>query len=77
VLPEGTPKDIVDAYRAAVRQMLKDPEYLAKRDEIIGEYEQVTDKAGEELYKSATSISPEAKAWVRDFLIKNYQVKFE
>jgi tripartite-type tricarboxylate transporter receptor subunit TctC len=77
VLPEGTPKDIVEAYRAAVRQMLKDAEYLAKRDEIIGEYEQVTDEAGEKLYKDATTISGEAKAWVRDFLVKNYQVKFE
>jgi tripartite-type tricarboxylate transporter receptor subunit TctC len=77
VLPEGTPKDIVEAYRAAVRQLLKDPEYLAKRDEIIGEYEQVTDAAAEKLYKDATTISPEARGWVRDFLTKNYAVKFE
>ncbi len=76
VLPEGTPPEIVEAYRAAVRQLLKDPEYLAKRDEVIGEYEQVTDGAAESLYKDATTISPEAREWVRDFLIKNYQVKF-
>ncbi len=77
VLPKGTPDDIVEAYRAAVRAMTKDAEYLAKRDQTIGEYEQVTDKAGEALYKSGTTISPEARAWVRDFLAKNYNATFK
>jgi tripartite-type tricarboxylate transporter receptor subunit TctC len=76
VLPKGTPDNIVEAYRAAVRAMLKDPEYLAKRDELIGEYDQITDKEGEELYKAGTTISPAARDWVRDFLSKNYDVKF-
>ncbi|MGH6814809.1 MAG: Bug family tripartite tricarboxylate transporter substrate binding protein [Hyphomicrobiaceae bacterium] len=77
VLPKGTPGDIVEAYRAAVRAMVKDSEYLAKRDETIGEYEQVTDAAGEKLYADATTISPAARAWVRDFLAKTYAVKFD
>ena len=77
VLPKGTPDDIVETYRAAVRDMLKDPEYLAKRDEVIGEYEQVTDAEAEKLYKDGTSISPESRAWVREFLEKTYKVKFD
>jgi hypothetical protein len=77
VLPKGTPDDIVETYRAAVRGLLKDPDYLAKRDEIIGEYEQVTDAAAEKLYKDGTSISPEARLWVRDFLAKTYNVQFK
>ena len=68
--------DIVEAYRAAVRKMRQDPEYKAKRDAVIGEYEQQTDKAGEELFNQATTIAPEARKWVRDFLTKDYQVKF-
>ena len=76
LLPKGTPDDIVETYRAAVRAMTKDPEYLAKRDQTIGEYEQVTDKAGEKLFQDATTISPEARAWVREFLAKTYQVDF-
>jgi tripartite-type tricarboxylate transporter receptor subunit TctC len=76
VLPKDTPKQIVEAYRAAVRQMTNDPEYREKRDVAIGEYEQLTDRAGEELYKEGTTISPEARQWVRDFLAKNYSVKF-
>ncbi len=76
VLPKGTPDDIVETYRAAVRDMLKDPEYIARRDEVIGEYEQVTDGEAERLYKDSTSISPAARTWVREFLEKTYQVKF-
>ena len=77
VLPKGTSDDIVETYRAAVRDMLKDPEYLSKRDEIIGEYEQVTDAAAEKLYKDGTTISPAARDWVRQMLQKEYDVKFE
>lgn len=76
LLPKDTPDDIVATYRAAVRAMTKDPEYLAKRDQTIGEYEQVTDKVGEALFKSATTISPEARKWVREFLAENYKVNF-
>ncbi len=77
VLPKGTPDDILETYRAAVREMLKDPDYLEKRDEVIGEYEQVTDAQAEKLYKDGTSISPESRAWVRGFLEKTYNVKFD
>lgn len=77
VLPKGTPDDVVEAYREAVRKMRKDPEYIAKRDDLIGEYEQLTDKEGEALYKAATEISPEARNWVREFMAKTYNVKFD
>jgi tripartite-type tricarboxylate transporter receptor subunit TctC len=77
VLPKGTPDNIVEAYRAAVRAMLKDPEYQAKREAAIGDYEQVTDKAGEALMRSATTISPEAANWVREFLAKEHNVQFK
>jgi len=77
LLPKGTPDDIVEAYRVGVRGMIKDPEYLAKRDQTIGEYEQVTDAPGEKLFQSGITISPEARNWVRDFLTKSYQVGFK
>ncbi len=77
LLPGDTPDAIVEMYRAAIRDMRKDPEYLARRDDMIGEYEQVTDAEGELLFKQATSITPEARKWVRDFLIKEHNVTFE
>lgn len=77
VIPKDAPADIIEAYRAAVRAMLKDKEYLAKRGEIIGEYEQVTDDPAEKLYQHATTISPASRAWVREFLSKQHNVKFK
>jgi len=38
--------------------------------------DQVTDEAAEKLYKEGTSISPEAKEWVRHFLTTTYHVEF-
>lgn len=76
VLPKGTSKEIVEAYRQAIRQMLKDPEYKAGVEKALGGYDQVTDKAGESLYREGTTISPEARQLVREYLTKNHQVKF-
>jgi len=77
MLQKGSSDELLEAYRQAIRDMRKDPDYIAKRDDIIGEYEQVTDAAGEALYQRATTITPEARNWVRDYLTKTYQVQFE
>ena len=76
LLPEGTPDELRDIFRKAARDMQKDVEFLKNRDAIIGQYEQITDKEGETLFRQATTISPEARDWVRTFLSKNYNVKF-
>jgi tripartite-type tricarboxylate transporter receptor subunit TctC len=75
-LPKGTSKEIVEAYRQAIRLMLKDPGYKAGVESALGGYDQVTDQAGEALYREGTTISPEARELVREYLIKNHQVKF-
>ncbi|KAA3651002.1 MAG: tricarboxylate transporter [Proteobacteria bacterium] len=76
VLPKDTPANIVEAYRAAVRKMKQDPEYLAAKEEALGGYEQVTDKAGEALFKEGTTIDPKARDWVRALLEKEYNARF-
>lgn len=76
VLPKGTSKEIVETYREAVRQMIKDPTYQAGKDAALGGYEQVTDKAGDALFREASTIAPHARDWVRYHLTKNYNVVF-
>ena len=76
VLPKGTPKPIVEAYREAVRKMVKDPEYIRTSRAALGGYPQLTDAAGEALYREGTTIDPAARDWVRNYLIENYKVKF-
>ena len=77
LLQKGTAPEIVEAYRKAIRDMRDDPDYVAERDQAIGEYEQVTDAAGEALFREATTITPEARGWVRDFLSRNYRVELD
>lgn len=76
VLPKGTSDEIVEAYRSAVRKMKDDPEYQAAKEAALGGYEQLTDKAGEELFKEGTTIDPKARDWVRKLLEKEYNARF-
>ena len=76
MLPIETPPEIVQAYRDAFEAALNDPELQAKAAEILGEYDQATGDEIEGLFKVATTISPEAKEWVQNYLKENYQVEF-
>ena len=76
VVPAGTPEEIVKEYEAGFKKIFADPEYLAKKDKIIGTYAQVAGKAAEARFKAATAVPPTAKKWVRDWLIKKYNVVF-
>lgn len=76
VLPKGTSKDIVNTYSEAFRKMQSDPEFVGKKDKILGAYPQATGKAAETLYRVATQVSAASKFWVREHLSQNYGVKF-
>jgi len=73
-LPKGTPEDIVAAYRDAVRRMKQDPEYRAKKETVLGTYEQVTDAAADALLDAAIGVSAKAKRAVIDILASEYGV---
>jgi len=76
MLQEGTPDNIVAAYRKAFADAVADPELQAAKAEILGDYEQAVGDDIQQLYTVATSINPEAREWVREFLTTNYQVQF-
>jgi tripartite-type tricarboxylate transporter receptor subunit TctC len=75
-LPKGTPKDIVDAYRAAAKQVVSAPDFAKKAQKVLGDYKQVVAKEAEAGLKTAITVSPKSKEWVRDWLTKRYKVKF-
>ncbi|MDP4613542.1 MAG: tripartite tricarboxylate transporter substrate-binding protein [Limnohabitans sp.] len=76
LVPKETPKAIVEAYRKAFRDMAKDPEYKAGVVKTLGGYEQVTDAAAEALMREGTTIAPEARELVRNYLTKYFSTKF-
>jgi len=76
MLQEGTPPEIVAAYRQAFADAVADPDLQARKGDILGEYDQAVGEDAERLYQIATSIEPEAQSWTQTFLAENYNVRF-
>ena len=74
-LPKDTPAEIVQAYQDAVIKMLADPDYNANKAAAIGEYEQVTGRGAEALFRKGTRIDPASRAAVVEMLAREYNVK--
>ncbi|HEX2197320.1 MAG TPA: tripartite tricarboxylate transporter substrate-binding protein [Burkholderiales bacterium] len=75
-LPKGTPKDIVDTYRQAVARMVAAPDFKDAAQQALGEFDQGIGPRAERLAELATGVDPEARAFVRDWLTRKYNVKF-
>lgn len=76
VLKRETPAPIIAAYREAFRRIVADPELIANGDEALGEYEQAVGEAADRLYALGTTISAEARTWIREFLAQHHNVRF-
>lgn len=74
VIPENTPADIILTYQRALEAMQQDPEYIARKHDVLGAYDQVTGVTAERLYRLATSIPEEPKRWIRDWLRRKYDL---
>lgn len=76
MLPRGTAPGIIAAYRRAFQQAVADPELQAKKGEVLGEYRQAVGDNIQRLFEVATTIDPEARTWVRNYLTTNHNVRF-
>jgi len=75
-LPKDTPEDIIQAYRAAAREVITAPDFAAKSQKVLGSYEQVVGPKAETLKSVATSVDTESRNWVRNWLTEKYGTKF-
>ena len=76
-LPKGTPKDIVDAYVQALDKVVKTPAFKEKAGDELGEYQQAVGPAASKAVAVALNVDPKSRAWVRDWLTRRFQVKFD
>ncbi|WP_229729351.1 tricarboxylate transporter [Agaricicola taiwanensis] len=74
VLPAGTPEDVVAAYNAAAADLVEDKDFKAESGEFIGTYPQLTGEAARKSLVTATSITPEARKWVTDWLKQRFKI---
>lgn len=76
-LPKGTPKDVVDTYVQALQKIVKNPAFKEKAGDELGEYQQAVGPAASKAVETALNVDPKARAWVRDWLTRRFQVKFD
>ena len=76
VLPAGTPPDILALYDDAVKTLVADPEFQKEAVDFIGNYPQLIGEPARKSLIEATTISEEARVWVKDWLKKSYDAEF-
>lgn len=76
-LPKGTPKDVVDTYVQALDKVVKDPAFREKAGNELGKYQQAVGPAALKAVEVALNVDPKARAWVREWLTRRFQVKFD
>lgn len=73
-LPNGASADAIATYTAAFEAVKARPDYAEISAARLGKYPQMTGPAAQRAMKDATSVSPEAKAFVVNWLQEKYGV---
>lgn len=67
-------KEAVEAWRTAVREMLKDETFLKIAAPELGPYPQIVGAAATPIMTKALAIKPEARAWLAKFVKVRYDI---
>ena len=76
-LPKGTSKDIVEAWRDAARKMFKDPEFLKRKDKILGPYDAAIGAPAKRVIHDKLQLPDEAKDWLKKFAKARYNIELK
>ena len=63
-LPPGSPQPVVDAYRAAYTEMLKDPAFLENAGKISDDFEPRAGKDVQQMIATLDAVTPEAISFI-------------
>jgi tripartite-type tricarboxylate transporter receptor subunit TctC len=74
-LPTGTPDDVHEAWTIAVKNILKDEEFIEKGRKVMGNYPYSFGKDAKAIYNNAVDIKPETRAWMKGWIFKQFAVK--
>jgi len=74
LLPAGTPKPIVDAWRAAAQKTLADPEFEKQAAKVIEGYPQFVGDSAAPIMSTATTVPPDVWEWIKAFLKTKHDV---
>lgn len=77
MLPAATPKPAVEAWRAAIRKVLDDPEFDKVAGKVIEGYPQFIGEAARPIIKDATTFSPASWDWIKTYLKTTHNVTIQ
>ncbi len=73
-LPKAAPKEVVATYSQAFKDIIARPDFAAMSDAELGKYPQLTEQGAQSAHEQAITVSPEAKAFVLDWLKTAYNI---
>jgi tripartite-type tricarboxylate transporter receptor subunit TctC len=76
-LPGAAPQEVVDMYTQALEDIKARPDFAEISEQELGIYPQATAEAAQTASDQATTISPEAKQFVLDWLEEDYDIAVE
>jgi len=75
VLPQGTPQEIVDVYSAAAAEALKGDVLQSPQAKLVlSVYPQSVGAASDGVFKGGLGMTPEQRAWLRNWLVERHGI---
>lgn len=74
-LPSGTPDAVHETWSVAIEKILKDKDFASRGRKIMGDYPVYLRADAKAIYTNAVDVSPESKAWMTEWIHKNFGVK--
>ena len=76
-LPAGTPKPVLDAWRNAIRDILKDPDFDKEAGKVIEGYPQFIGESAKPIIRDAITFSPEAWDWLKNYFKTEHNIALQ
>lgn len=76
-LPGTASDEVVEAYREGLRDLMARDDFTEISEAALGIYPQLIDNGARNAHRLATTISPEAKQYVLDWLEEDYQITLD
>jgi tripartite-type tricarboxylate transporter receptor subunit TctC len=76
-LPGSAPQNVVDMYTKAFNDIIARPDFKKLAENELGVYPQLTSKGAQSANDQAITVTPEAKAYIVDWLKADYNVTLQ
>lgn len=76
MLPKGVSNDVIETYENAMKKIVAADGFKEMSEKQLGIYPQTVGEKADILKSTATTVNDADRKWIRDWLTKNYRVRF-